>query len=206
MRRTRERFGSTLFEVGNGKEVISTGIRKLTTFWHRTDQMNIPNFSRGWPVNFSFWVCRWCVSTLFIWWGLSEEALAHCLGCLHQGRLRAQLMPWRLRTFWKGLRCHLENEVRIMLNILKYYTYTYIYHVYSMYLRSHPHTPGRDPWPFTNSFWRNLVLSGGLGKSGAFFQGMWALNVYYANKIDIFTVYMVDTLHIYCICTHIPLS
>ena len=32
VRRTRERFGSALFDVRNAKEVMSTGIRKLTIF------------------------------------------------------------------------------------------------------------------------------------------------------------------------------
>ena len=32
-------------------------------------------------------------------------------------------------------------------------------------LRYHLHSPGRYPGPFTNSFWRNFFLCGGLGKS-----------------------------------------
>ena len=37
-------------------------------------------------------------------------------------------------------------------------------------LRSHPHIPGRYRRPFTNSFWRNLFVSGGLGKSEVSFE------------------------------------
>ncbi len=39
----------------------------------------------------------------------------------------------------------------------------------SCFLRSHPHNPGRYPWPLTNSFWRKLFLSGGLGSLGYIF-------------------------------------
>ena len=37
---------------------------------------------------------------------------------------------------------------------------------YTVILRSHPHTPGRYPGPFNNSFWRSFLLCAGLGKSG----------------------------------------